>query len=85
MIGHDLTQRAKFQIQLVSDNVRSVHQKKRFSLKDFDFDTAIRLRVFHLTDVVSIVITDEPDREFYVSLRLAELPLTFHNPFVYYI
>ena len=62
-----------------------MHERKSFSLEEHDFDTKIRLRVFTLTDVVHVIIKDDPDREFFVSLRLHELPLTFQNPFVYYI
>ena len=85
LVDRDLSQGAQFSLQLVSEDSRSVHQKKKFTLEQLDLDAVIRFRVFRLEDVVHIVVKDEPDREFFVSLRLCELPLTFHNPFVYYI
>ncbi len=52
MMAQDLTETAQFYIQMISEDSKSIRQKKRFTLKNFDFDTVISLTMFQLTDVV---------------------------------
>lgn len=46
LYSRDLTQFAELTIQLVSEDRRSVRQKKSIVLKDLDFDAPVRLRLF---------------------------------------
>jgi|LakMenEpi03Aug12_release.lakeMendotaPanAssembly.Ray.scaffolds.fasta_scaffold4634463_1 hypothetical protein len=59
---------------MISDDQRSIRQKKKFLLSEFDFDTEVNLTLFTLDDVVQITVRDES--EFFVTLELNELPLT---------
>jgi hypothetical protein len=61
---------------MVSEDSRSIRQKKSFQLSEFDFDTRIQMRCFLPNDVVQITIYDDPS-EHYISLRITELPLNF--------
>jgi hypothetical protein len=46
MMAQDLSERAEFYIQMISEDSRSIRQKKRFKLNKFDFDTSIHLTMF---------------------------------------
>jgi hypothetical protein len=66
---------AKFDIQLVSTHKKSVKQKRSYILEEFNFNKPIHLRLFTLQDCISITITHEDDKESYLVLELANLPL----------
>jgi hypothetical protein len=66
---------ASVDIQLVSTHRKSVRQKKSFVLEEFNFNEPIRLRLFTLQDCISITIKQENDKENYLVLTLANLPL----------
>ena len=44
--------KARVVIQLISEDRRSVRCRKSYILDEFDFDKAVRLRVFELGDQV---------------------------------
>lgn len=58
LMARDLTQDAMFHVQMVSEDKRSIRQKSKFRLADFDFDRTISLTLFQLMDVVQITIKD---------------------------
>jgi hypothetical protein len=58
LMARDLTQDAMFYVQLVSEDKRSIRQKAKFKLADFDFDRTLSLTLFTLHDVVHITIKD---------------------------
>ena len=59
---------------MVSTDRRSLRYKRSIKIKDFDFDEAIKLRLFNGQDVVQIKFEDEL-AETFVSLKCSELPL----------
>jgi len=71
--------KANIDIQLVSTHKKSVRQRRNYILEDFNFNEPIRLRLFTLEDCVSITITQENEKENYLVLTLANLPLQIDN------
>ena len=83
LMARDISEQALFQIQMISDDQRSIRQKKKFLLSEFDFDTEINLTLFTLDDVVQITVRDE--NEFFVTLELNELPLTISKQIEWFL
>lgn len=52
IMSRDLTEQAMFHIQMVSEDKRSIRQKKKFKLSEFDFDTEINLTLYAMNDAV---------------------------------
>ena len=59
LMAKDISQEAEVVFEMISTDRRSLRYTKKIKIKNFDFDDAIRLRLFNMNDVVQIKFKDE--------------------------
>jgi hypothetical protein len=79
-----ISHNSKMKAQLISDDRRSLKQRRSYLLEEFDFDSTISLRLFAEQDVVQILFVDEPN-EYFVQIKCAELPLSLVSWVPWYV
>ena len=73
LMVRDLTENARFELQNISSDRRSLREQQSFYLNELAFDTPYEFRIFNLNDVLQLRIRDVG--ETFASLKLAEMPL----------
>lgn len=61
LMVQDLSKTTVVKAMLISEDTRSYKERKSYMLSEFDFDHAIRLRLFTERDVVQILFIDGPE------------------------
>ena len=82
-MAKDFSQDAEVTIENISEDRRCLRFKRQIALREFDFDDTIVLRLFNAEDVIQLTFSDGME-EFFVALKISELPLSLSNKTVWF-